>query len=192
MKKNLIFLFLSAILCVSSIFAQQKNDLVTKTIELKNINIRFEKKEVFASSFLKPLLSKNGTILFDKQARDFTFTDTPNRIKLINSFMKMLDISGLKAEYFSAKSDKSRKNIYELVQTNYVFPAIWCDVGEEDRIAQLALQETPLIKILEAINVKVERSLNGVSLTGNKKQVALAKKIIAIFDQPILTEEKDF
>jgi type II secretory pathway component GspD/PulD (secretin) len=192
MKKNLTFLFLLTAFYVTPIFAQEKTGLVTKIIEFKNIKIPVEKKEIFLSSFLKPLLSKNGIVLFNKQDRGITFTDTPNRIKLSKDFMEMLDISGFKANDLSAKSNKSRKDVYEFVETHYIFPALWCDVGEELHIAQIGLQERPLIKIIEGINVKVEKNPNGLRLTGTKKQVALAKKIIAIFDQPILTEEKDF
>lgn len=198
MKKQIIIsLFLLAAFCAVPVFAQEKTDLVAETIEFKIIKLPAGKKEDFLVAFLRPLLSRKGSVEVNAENQKFNFTDSPNRLKLIKKFTEVLDNSGFRINDFLAKSAKDKKNISESVPTFYLYPVLWCDVGEEARLVKLALQENLLVKMLAEIKVKGERYSTldlggGINLTGTKKRVVLAKKFVALFDEPILTEADDF
>jgi hypothetical protein len=192
----MIFLLLM-LFCAETLFGQEKTNSAVEIIKFKNIKFKGDRIETFLSAFLRPFLSKNGSVEFDIRDQEFIFTDTPNRIKLIKKFTEIIDESGFRPSNFPVKISKNKKNIAEFVQTYYLYPILWCDVGEEYRLAKLALQENLLIKMIEEIKVRGERTItsdssSGLNLTGTKKQIALAKKIIELFDQPILIEDYDF
>ncbi len=196
-KQSIIILFLLATFCIVPVFAQKKTDLAAEIIEFKIIKIPDGKKELFLAAFLRPLLSRKGSVEFDAENQKLNFIDSPNRLKLIKKFTEVLDNSGFRLSDFLAKSAKDKKNISESVRTFYLYPVLWCDVGEEPRLAKLALQENLLVKMLAEIQVKGERysdldSIGGINLTGTRKRIVMAKKFVALFDEPILTEADDF
>jgi hypothetical protein len=198
MKNQIIIsLFLLATFYITPVFAQEKTDLVAEIIEFKIIKIPDGKKEVFLAAFLRPLLSRKGSVEFDTENQKFNFTDSQNRLKLIKKFTEVLDNSGFRINDFLAKSVKDKKNISESVRTFYLYPVLECDVGEGARLAKISLQENLLVKTLAEIKVNGERysvldSGGGINLTGTKRRVVLAKKFVALFDKPILTEVEDF
>jgi hypothetical protein len=198
MKKLILTgLLLMAVGCVAPVFGQEKTEAATEIIEFRNIKIPADKKEAFLAAFLRPLLSRQGSVESDAETQKFNFTDSPNRLRLIRDFTGLLDNSGFRVNDLLAKSANEKRKISEAVQTTYLYPVLWCDVGEELRLAKLALQENLLVRMLAEINVRGEKYANletgsGLNLTGNRKRVALAKKFIALFDAPILTEQNDF
>jgi hypothetical protein len=197
MKRQIFLtLFLLTIFCVVPVFGQEKTEAVTEIVEFRNIKISTDKKEVFLAAFLRPLLSKKGLVKFDAETQKINVSDSPNRLKLIKKITEVLDNSGFRINDFLTKSANSKKNISESIETSYLSPVLWCDVGEGLRLAKLALQENLLVKILAEINVRGEKysfdSGGGINLTGTKKRVALAKRFVALFDEPILTEVNDF
>ena len=190
-------MFWLTIFCAAPVFGQEKTKAVTEIVEFRNVKISADKKEVFLAAFLRPLLSRSGLVEFNAETQKFNVTDSPNRLILIKKITEVLDNSGFRINDFLTKSANDKKNISEPVQTSYLYPVLWCDVGEELRLAKLALQENLLVKMLAEINVRGEKYSNfdsggGINLTGTKKRVALAKKFVALFDEPILTEENDF
>ena len=202
-EKILISLILLTVFCAAPIFAQEKLDLVTEIIKFNNIKIPSDKKEIFLSAFLRPLLSKNGSIEFHVKGQKIIFTDTRNRIKLIKGFTEIMDDSGFQLDDFFAKSGKGKKLVTEFVEIHYIYPMLWCDVGEELILAKFAIQERLLTKMLEEIKVKSESGMidyssgvlnpsRGLNLMGTKKRVGLGRKFVALFDQPILIEDSDF
>lgn len=189
-------LFGLLILGAAPAFGQEKAETVTETVEFRNVKIPAGKKEAFLAAFLRPMLSRRGSVEPHAETQKFKVTDSPNRLKLIRKFIEILDGSGFRANDFLAKRATNRKSISESVQTSYLYPVVWCDVGEEARLAQLALQENLLIRMLAEINVRGEKysSLDaggGINLTGAGKRMALAKKFVALFDEPILIEQND-
>lgn len=186
MKKHLIIsLFLLTVCGVVPLVAQEKNDFVTETIKLENLKIPAAKREKFLSDFFRPLLTTAGSVKFDERNQTFVFTDTKYRVDFIKRFGNILENSGLTAKDFSTKPGKDKKRVTEIIYPGVMVFIIGCDVGEESAWALRSLKKELLLKTIEATRVQVkwaQTDVVGMELTGNRKRVELAKKIITLFD----------
>ena len=188
MKKRLIIsLFLLTVCGVVPLVAQEKNDLATAALRLGNLKIPASERDRFIAGFFKPLLTEAGSVKFDERSRTFVFQDTQNRVEFIKKISNILESSGMTAKDFSTKQGKDRKRVTEIVYPEVLSVVVGCDVGEEAAWALRHLKRELLLKMIEATRVQFKGAqtdvlYNGLELSGNRKRVELAKKIITLFD----------
>jgi hypothetical protein len=189
MKKRIfISLALFAILAVAPVFSQEKYESVTAAVKFEKIKIPVSKNGAFQAAFFKPLLTESGTVGFNAQNQTFVFNDTPARIEFIKKFAGVLENSEFQSKDFFAKPKKGRRGVTETVPVGLLTIRIGCDVGEEFAYAGRQVKLDLLIKTITEIKVRAEivgidMNYRGLKLTGTRKRVELAKKIIALFEQ---------
>ncbi len=204
MKTRIIIsLFLLAVFCAVPVFAQNaEKALQTEFIRLNNFKVekaendfnRLSDETSYLLGIIKPLLTKRGSIEIAVREKSLIVTDTEGRVKLIGELIKMLDESKLLINDLVSETPKEdEKIITETVKTNYIFPIISCLDGKES--PWMVIQGFLLFKPMKQIKVRIRSAgldRKDVNLTGTEKRVELAKRIVALFDQPFLTEEADY
>jgi hypothetical protein len=93
----------------------------------------------------------------------------------------------LTAKDFLRKPGKDKKRVTETIYPGVLTVIIGCDIGEEAAWALRSLKKELLLKMIEATRIQFKKVqmgmvLNGFELTGNRRRVELAKKIITLFD----------
>jgi len=203
MKNRIIIsLFLLAVFCAAPVFAQlQQSDLITEIIKFNNIKIpkdkcygdscKLDEKTKKFLAFFQPALSKRGSIEVDSRSQSLIFTDTKNRIKLIENISKIIDNSGFTLELFTSGFSNNEQTYIKTVKSS-ILPLRWCgnDAELKNQPVWTAKQGRILIKILKLLNVSIEMT-DGIKITGAEKNVNLAENIVNLFSMPYLIEEID-
>lgn len=204
MKRQILFnLFLLTIFCVAPVFAQNEDmTLKTEFFRLNNLEVKKDEKDSnrlsnetsYLLEIFKPLLTGKGSVEVDVREKTLIVTDTKGRVKLIGELVKTLDDSGLSLNDLMSESLKEgEKIITETVKTNYIFPVTSCLHGKES--PWMVVQGLLLFKPVKKLQVRIRSNKQNdkeVELTGTEKRVGLVKKIVALFDQPFLTELADY
>lgn len=204
MKVNLslLFLILLAVYSVVTTFGQEKSILETEFFRLKDIKLPQDvcsgdictihgKTEKFIQIFV-PLLSENGSIEFDDSTQTLIFTDTKNRVKLLNELVKILDDSGLAVDnLFENNFDQRQRASFQIKLQNLEL-SIGCGTGNGKNTWQQT-QGRMLTSIITKIFAPTTFEVNGRERTitgyveGNRDAAII--QIAQLFDKPFLAEE---
>jgi hypothetical protein len=208
-KRILINVILCAIFCAVPVAAQksvQKKTteipLVTEAVKLSKLEIKspaegfngLSGEAAYLLEILKPLSSRRGSVEIVAGERTLIVTDTNGRVKLITGLVKTLDDSGMLIDdLMSETSKEGEKTITESVKANYIFPLTSCLDGKES--PWMVIQGFLLFRPMKKLNVRIRSSRQNdgeVEVTGTEMRVELAKKVIALFNRPFLTEVEDY
>lgn len=202
-KQITISLFWLAVFGAASVLAQSADQaLQTNIIRLNDLRVDGTEYN-FASSpeessrllgIVKPLLSRRGSAEIEAEEQILTVTDTAGRVRLVAELVKTLANSSLSiTDLTSEASEKDEQVITAVVRTNHIFPITSCLLGKES--SWMALQGFLLFKPLAKIKVRlnrIDKNEKDVEITGTEPRVALVRRLVALFDQPFLTEEADY
>lgn len=205
MKRNLIFLFLLTVFCVTPVLAQlQESDLRTEFIRLNKFDLKQDKNDSkdlseqskLLSKIVNSLLSKRGVVDFDSRNSTIIITDIKSRSNFAVELVRVLENSELTQEKFFKPVDKKEELVTETVKTQNMFPIVGCygyaHSGKNfDPPLWANTQSFMLIKInsqLKLVNWTSEIKRE-IEITGTRERVKLFKDLITLFDQPFLAEE---